>query len=226
MAGRQLASLVLSDEERAELKVVGERGARRRRRWRCGRGSCWPVRKAAQNKEVAAELRIGQGDGRQMAPALCRAARGRPARRAASRRAAHDRRCPDRSGDRADPGEPARGCHPLEFARHGEGQRPVGLERAAHLARLRPAAAPDGDLQALHRSGLRGQGARRGRPLCLAAGSMPSCCASTRSPRSRRSTAASRCCRCGPASRRGAATTTRATARPRCSPPSTSPPAR
>jgi hypothetical protein len=38
--------------------------------------------------------------------------------------------------------------------------------------------------------------------------SMPSCCAWTRSPRFRRSTAAGRCCRCAPANQRGAATTT------------------
>jgi len=42
--------------------------------------------------------------------------------------------------------------------------------------------------------------------------------------RSRRSTAASQCCRCAPASRRDAVTTTPATARPRCLPPSTSQP--
>ena len=51
-----------------------------------------------------------------------------------------------------------------------KGQRPVGLHRAAHLARLRPAAASDGDIQALDRSGLRRQGARRRRPLRRAAG--------------------------------------------------------
>jgi DDE superfamily endonuclease len=35
----------------------------------------------------------------------------------------------------------------LELARHGQGQRVVGLDRAAHLARLRPAAAPDRELK-------------------------------------------------------------------------------
>jgi transposase len=57
----------------------------------------------------------------------------------------------------------------LEFAQHGQGQRRIDLERSAHLARLRPAAAPAGDLQAVHRPRLRRQGARRRRPLCLAA---------------------------------------------------------
>ena len=47
------------------------------------------------------------------------------------------------------------------------------------------------------------------------------CCASTRRARSRRSTARSRCCRCGPARPSGAPTTTSATARRRCSPRST-----
>jgi DDE superfamily endonuclease len=53
--------------------------------------------------------------------------------------------------------------------RHGEGERLIGLERAAHLARLRLAAAPDRDVQALDRPGLRSQGARRGGSLCLTA---------------------------------------------------------
>ncbi len=94
---------------------------------------------------------------------------GWPARRAPLRHAAHHRRCADRGGDRPHPGEPAAGCHALEFAQHGPRQRRVDLQRAAHLARLRPAAASAGDLQAVHRSGLRRQGARRRRPLRLAA---------------------------------------------------------
>ena len=50
------------------------------------------------------------------------------------------------------------------------------------------------------------------------------CCASMKSRRSRRSTAPSRCCRCGRGKPSGAVMTTSATARPRCSPPWTSPP--
>ena len=48
----------------------------------------------------------------------------------------------------------------------------------------------------------------------------------TRSPRFRPSIAPSPCCRCGPARSSGALMTTSAMARPRCSPPSTSPPGR
>src|SRR2546429_1240758 len=45
----------------------------------------------------------------------------------------------------------------------------------------------------------------------------PWCCAWTRNPRPRRWNARRRCCRCGPASRKSAATTTSGTAPPRCS---------
>src|ERR1700682_4080663 len=55
--------------------------------------------------------------------------------------------------------------HPLEFARHGAGQWTVSLDGTADMARLRPAAASVGDFQALNRSRLRRQGARRRRPL-------------------------------------------------------------
>ena len=41
--------------------------------------------------------------------------------------------------DRQDAGEKARRRYPLELARHGQGERAVGLKRAAHLARLQPA---------------------------------------------------------------------------------------
>lgn len=51
---------------------------------------------------------------------------------------------------------------------------------------------------------------------------MQSFCVWTRSRRSRRSIAANPCCRCGPVSQRSAATITSVTARPRCSPLSTS----
>ncbi|WP_141688600.1 helix-turn-helix domain-containing protein [Bradyrhizobium paxllaeri] len=51
--------------------------------------------------------------------------------------------------------------HPLEFARHGERQRVVGVDGARHLASLRTPAAPAGDVQALDRSALGGQGERR-----------------------------------------------------------------
>ena len=63
-------------------------------------------------------------------------------------------------------------------------------------------------------------------PLSEPAGRTRSCSASTRSPRSRRSTAPSRSCRCGPGCPRRPPTTTSATAPPPCSPRWRSPPAR
>jgi len=74
-----------------------------------------------------------------------------------------------RSSDRQDAGKRAQGRHPLVLARHGQGERALDLKRAADLARLWPAAAPAGDLQAVDRSRLRRQGARCRRPLPLAA---------------------------------------------------------
>ena len=106
-----------------------------------------------------------------MAPPLRPAPVGRAARRAALGRAAQDRRRADRGGDQPDPREPAGRRHALELARHGQGERPVHRHGAADLARLRPAAAPGRDLQALDRPRLRRQGARRGRAVHGPAGS-------------------------------------------------------
>ena len=79
MAVRQLAPLRLSDDERAELKALTMRrktaqalALRARIVLACAEGG--------QNKEVAAGLGLDRADGRQVAPAFCRAARGRAAR--------------------------------------------------------------------------------------------------------------------------------------------------
>ena len=224
MPSPTLPPLELSEAERCELRSLASRRStaqalalRARIVLACAEGG--------QNKTVAAQLGLGPSDRRQVAPALRRASAGGPARRAPLRDAAHLGGCADRGGDRAHLGEPAAGRDPLEFARHGQGQRRVDLQRAARLARLRPAAArletfklsTDPDFVAKVRDVV---GLYASRP------SAPSCCASTRSARSRRWTAPSRCCPCGPARPRAAATTTSATAQPRCSPPWTSPPAR
>ena len=172
MAGRRGAPEIgLTEAERAELRGLrgGEDGA--------GAGAAGAdragLRRGAQNKQVAAGSGCDPAHGPQVAPPLRRRSAGRAARRAALGRAAHDRRRADRGGDRRDAGEPAGGRHALELARHGQGERPVHLHGAAHLARVRPAAAPAGDLQALHRSRLRRQGARRGRALHGPAGPGP-----------------------------------------------------
>jgi hypothetical protein len=79
-----------------------------------------------------------------------------------ARSLAHNRGRTDRSGDDPHAGESARGDDPLEFAWHGARRRPVGQHGAAHLTRLRVEAASAGDIQALHRSRLRCEGARYG----------------------------------------------------------------
>ena len=91
------------------------------------------------------------------------------------------------------------------------------LDGPPHLGGARLQAPPDRDVQVQHRPGPRGQGPRRRRALPRPARRAPSCCRSTRRPRSRRSTAPSRCCRCARARSSGTPTTTRATARPACS---------
>ena len=73
-------------------------------------------------------------------------------------------------GCRADAQRDAGGRHPLVAALDGQGKRPFAHDDLAHLGRLRLAAAPLGDLQALQRSALRGQGPRHRRPVSLAAG--------------------------------------------------------
>ncbi len=169
MAVQQRAPLTLSDDERGELKSLTMRrktaqalALRARIVLACAEGG--------QNKEVAAKL------------GLDRATVGKWRRRFVEQRV-------DGLHDEPRSGAPRtiddarieavivrtleslpRERHPLEFARHGEGQRPVGVDGATHLAGLRAAAAPAGDVQALDRPGLRGQSARRGRPLRLAAG--------------------------------------------------------
>ena len=71
-----------------------------------------------------------------------------------------------------------------------------------------------------------GQGPRRHRACTSTPRTRPWCCAWTRNPRPRRWNGPRRCCRCGPGSRKSAATITSGTAPPRCSPPWRSPPAR
>lgn len=88
MAVQQLAPLILSDDEHAELtsltmrrKTAQALALRARIVLTCAEGG--------QNSEVAAKLG-GPADHRQVAAAFYGAARGRAARRAALRRAAHD----------------------------------------------------------------------------------------------------------------------------------------
>jgi hypothetical protein len=168
MAGRQLAPLRLSDEERSELESWSSR--RKTAQALALRARIVLARaEGAQNKDVAARLSLDS------------ATVGKWRRRFAQHRVDGLRDEP-RSGAPRTIGDARveavivttlesvpKERYALEFARHGESERLIGLERAAHLARLRLAAAPGGDVQALDRPGLRGQGARRGGSLCLAA---------------------------------------------------------
>ena len=160
-----------------------------------------------------------QAHGRQVARAL----RKGPARRAPGpapqRRPAHGH---GRAGRRA-AGPHTRGHarerHPLEHPLDGRGLRSVAGHGAAGLARLRPQAAPD---RGLHSSPPTPSSPRRSGTSSGCISARPTgrwCCAWTRRPRCRRSSAPSPCCRCARASRSGAPRTTSGTAPRPCSPP-------
>ena len=193
-----------------------------------GSGAAWRIvlscAAGVENKAVAARQRVsskrcGSG-GRAMlntAWTACWTRRGPGA--------AHDRRCARRCRDRQDPGERAGRCHPLEYTQDGARSGPVADGGLAHLARVRPAAAPAGDLQVRQRSVVRRKGANivglyldpplKAMGLCVDEKSQIQALDRTqplhRSP---------------PASPSGAPMTMRARARQRSSPRSTSPPAR
>ena len=93
------------------------------------------------------------------------------------------------------------GRHPLEHAHHGARNGRIADGGDAHLARLRLAAAPPGDLQAVQRSVVRREGARHRRAVPGPAATRRWCCAWTRRARSRRSIARSPSCRWPRASR-------------------------
>ena len=61
-------------------------------------------------------------------------------------------------------------CHALERPQHGESGRHQPHQRAAHLGRGRPEAAPGAPVQDLERPAVRGEGHRRRRPLHEPAG--------------------------------------------------------
>src|SRR5512144_1282750 len=62
---------------------------------------------------------------------------------------------------------PAAATH---WSTDGQGHGCVGLDRASHLAGVLAAAAPQRDLQAVHRPAVRGEGPRHRRPLSRPAG--------------------------------------------------------
>jgi len=225
MGGRRLPALELSDGERFELKALTSRrktgqavALRARIVLACAQG--------AENREVAARLAVDKDtvgkwrrrfiehriDGLLDAP------------RSGAPRTIEDARI-EAVIVKTLESTPKDATH---WSSRGmaKASRPVDFERTAQ----------SGGLSACSHTGWRRSSCRpipTSSPRCaMSSASMsprpstPSCCASTKSRRSRPSTAASQCCRCGPVSRRAGATITNATARPRCSPPSTSQPAR
>lgn len=157
MAGRRMAALVLSDDERAELSsVAGRRNTaqalalRARIVLRCATG--------AENRQVAADLRIDKTTvgkwRRRFVERRMDGLRDEP--RSGMPRTIDDARIEAVIVQTLE-SLPADATH--WSSRGMARQRPVRFHRTTHLARLRPAAAPVGDLQALHRPGFRRQGA-------------------------------------------------------------------
>ena len=168
-SGRPMAALVLSDEERSFL----ERQVRRHRVARSMAERCRMILRCADgltNKAVAAETRRARAYGRQVAAPLSEGTHRRPVGPASAGTAADAHGRSGGQGCRADARHDAGGRHPLVAALDGQGKRPLAHDDLAHLGRLRLAAAPLGDVQALQRSALRGQGPRHRRPLSVAAG--------------------------------------------------------
>lgn len=224
MVGRQLAALVLSDGERAELmslaaqRNTGQAPALRARIvLRCATGR--------QNKQVAANLSIDQTTvgkwRRRFAEHRMEGLQDEP--RSGTPRTIEDARIEAvivRTLESVPPDAThwssrgmARACG-FRFRRC----RGFGAPSACNRTGWRPSSSPPTTIL-LPRCAM-WSAFMLGRRL------MPSCFVWMRSRKSRPRTAASPCCRCVSASRRGAAMTTSAMALPCCSPPSTSLPAK
>lgn len=164
-----------------------------------------------QNKEVAAKLGL---EGSRVGAAFCGAARRRATLRAP--RTVEDARieaaivrtlesCPENAIHRSSRGMAS--------------QRPVGVDRATHLAGLRAPAAPDGDRQALHDPNFMAK-VRDAVGLYVRPPELVSFYAWMRSPNPGAGPQPP-CCRCVPASRPEGRMTTEDMAPHRCSPLST-----
>ena len=136
------------------------------------------------------------GDGQVVARAVCVGGPEGPWRRAPRARAqASDQPGEDRRDRPRDAARQAARRDALELPHDGESPRSQPRHGAARLVRARPATAPRQDVRALQRQALRGEARRRRRPLSQSARAGRSCCAWTRSPRSRRWIAPSHRCR-------------------------------
>src|SRR5688572_18955561 len=169
MPYRVLGALGLSEAERSEL----EGWARRRKTAQALALRARIVLRAADglsNTAIAAELATSQHTVGKWRERFARLRAdglldGWRRRLQPPRRAAADRRRAGRRAGGPDALDPPGECQPLEPANHGAGHRLVGHDGGARLARLRPAAAPGGDLQALDRPLLRREGPRHRRAL-------------------------------------------------------------
>ena len=222
MAGRVADEVVLSNEERAFLEAQ----VRRHKAARSLSDRCRMILLCAeglQSKEVGARLGVHEhtvGKWRR------RFVKDRIEGLTDEYRPGRPRTVSDDAsgrGDRAHAEQHAEGCHPLVDPIDGRGDGPVAHHDPADLDRLRPAAASERDVQALHRSAVRRQGAGHRRPLHVAAepGHRAVCGRKIADPG-----AGSRAAGAADGAGRGRAaepTPISATARPRCLPRSTSP---
>ena len=174
--------LFVSAADRARLAaIVADRNSPQKHVWRAR--VVLLTRGSARHRRDHAPDGLEQAVGLALAGAVPRGGRRRAAARsdpAVAGAAARPSKVAER--DPAHPGGAAAGRgDALDGAGDGAGERRVAGHGASDLAGARPGAASAAALQAVDRSGVRGQGRGRGRPLCRLRSSMRSCCRSTRS---------------------------------------------
>jgi len=170
--GRPTPPVVLTAEERLTLEQWARRpttaqGLAQRRRLVLAFAS------SKTNGEIAAAAGGHATTRGPLAASLRAQAAARSVGRAATRRAAQDYGCRGRVRDRAHAGAHAAGRHALEYPRDGEAQWPESDGSEPDLASLRAAAAPQRDVQALHRPAVYRQSARHRRAVSRPAGQSP-----------------------------------------------------
>ena len=163
MPSPRAVALLLDDEEREQLQAW----ARRRKSAQALAQRSRIVLAAASgrnNSEIAAELGITRG---MAAKWRSRFVRERLDGLLDEPRPGRPRtiRTPGRGSDRAYAGDDPEGRDALVDALDGGGAGPLAERGVADLAGVRAAATPRGDLEAVARSAVRRQGARRRRPL-------------------------------------------------------------
>ena len=165
---------------------AGRDGIRSRRRWRCGRGSCWPARTAGRTPR-APPSRLRQGHGRQVAPPVRRRPAGRAGRRTEAWRGAHDQRRGRRGRRGRDAGDHTRGRHTLVDSVDGPAARDL-QDTVSEIWRAFGLKPWQKTVQDVARSGPDREDPRPGRRCTCPHRSRPRSTPSTRSRRSKRST--------------------------------------